>query len=143
MSVNDVFGKASSDIVFEEFDGDLVVVNLATGRYFGFNLTAQLLWKGLMGGSSPQEIIKSVGDSEAVTEESINAFVDQLISFELVVGNSDCTSTPLEENTIAELHRVTSLPSVETYDDLADLIMADPIHETVEDAGWPHVQSVN
>ena len=41
-----IFRVAGPDIVFEEFDGELVVLNLASGRYFGFNAPAAAVWRG-------------------------------------------------------------------------------------------------
>ena len=35
--MNNCYIVAGPDIVFEKFGGDLVVLDIATGRYFGFN----------------------------------------------------------------------------------------------------------
>jgi hypothetical protein len=33
------------------------------------------------------------------------------------------------------------LPAVDVYDDLAELIYADPVHDVDEQAGWPKKRS--
>lgn len=41
---------SSDDIVSEDFDGETVVLDLGTGRYFGLNATASALWSPLSSG---------------------------------------------------------------------------------------------
>ena len=52
--MNNCYIVAGPDIVFEKFGGDLVVLDIATGRYFGFNPTAARIWEALMAGASPR-----------------------------------------------------------------------------------------
>lgn len=41
---------SSDDVVFEDFDGEMVVLDLGTGRYFGLNASASVLWVALSTG---------------------------------------------------------------------------------------------
>lgn len=129
--LNTAYKCASADIVFEEFDGDLVVLNLGSGRYFGFNKSAASVWKALMQGVHPAKI-SGIGPDEP----EMRGFVDALLANELVVANADINA-PLEAAQIADLEADRSAPVVEVYDDLADLIVADPIHDVDAEAGWP------
>jgi hypothetical protein len=129
--LNTAYKCASADIVFEEFEGDLVVLNLGSGRYFGFNKSAATVWNALMQGVRPSTI-SAVGSGET----DIRGFVDTLLANELVVANSD-VNTPLMAAQIEDLEADRSAPVVEIYDDLADLIVADPIHDVDAEAGWP------
>ncbi len=47
---------ASSDIVCEEFDGEMVILNLSSGHYFALNGSATVLMKGLLQGHAPREL---------------------------------------------------------------------------------------
>ncbi|WP_114287431.1 PqqD family protein [Candidatus Halocynthiibacter alkanivorans] len=129
--LNTAYKCASADIVFEEFEGDLVVLNLASGRYFGFNKSAASIWNAMMQGVRPSTI-SAVGPGET----DIRGFVDTLLANELVVANADINA-PLDTAQIADLEADRSAPVVEVYDDLADLIVADPIHDVDAEAGWP------
>jgi hypothetical protein len=40
----DAYAVASRDIVFESFDGEAVVLNLANGKYFGFSDSGSRVW---------------------------------------------------------------------------------------------------
>ncbi|TIT11789.1 MAG: PqqD family protein, partial [Mesorhizobium sp.] len=39
-----VYAVASKDIVFESFDGEAVVLDLASGKYFGFSDSGSRVW---------------------------------------------------------------------------------------------------
>jgi hypothetical protein len=119
------------DVVFEEFDGEIVVLNLLTGRYFGFNPSAGVVWEALMAGISPENIQARTPDAVDIT-----SFVAGLIDNGLVVPSLTGASV-LAEPMAAQLASLAGAPELEAYDDLADLIIADPIHDTDPEQGWP------
>lgn len=122
---------AGPDIVFEEFDGDLVVLNLSTGRYFGFNPSASVLWSALVAGVCPADLKANLAPGI-----DISAFIQALHENTLVI-ESDTLPTPVTGDLRAQLAGLTAQPQLEIYDDLSDLIVADPIHDTDEAQGWP------
>lgn len=112
---------AGPDIVHESFGGDLVVLNLASGQYFGLNSSAALLWNAIV-------------DGQAVTDEVATgalAFAQHLIELGLIVPATGVQAKP------AAALSLDSAPTIEVYDDLSDLIVADPIHDVDDEAGWP------
>lgn len=122
---------AGPDIVFEEFDGDLVVLNLATGRYFGFNPAAATLWRALVMGVSPTDLMAALPQGAGFA-----AFVAALHENALVVETSDPT-VAIDASLRALVAALDVAPVLEVYDDLSDLIVADPIHDADESQGWP------
>ena len=131
------YKSASDDIVFEEFEGELVVLNLSSGQYFGFNQSAAIVWGALMAGVHPVNITSSALPGDVVPE-----LVQKLISFELIKPDQTA-NTDLDATTMAELERSTTKPSVEMFEDLADLIVADPIHDVDTQEGWPVKSELN
>lgn len=125
---------AGADIAFEAFDGELVVLNLATGEYFGFNPPAAAVWTALMAGVRPGPIV-AVGIAGA----DLSAFIARLEELGLVVADPDAPPAELSQALRAGIAADASAPTVERYDDLADLIAADPIHDVDHQAGWPHL----
>ena len=119
------FKTSSEDIVFEEFDGDLVVLNLATGQYFGLNQSGAMAWRALMDGATAESLIVPGA------EDAGPAFVARLVELELVAEAGEAAETIVTE--------LSDSPTVEVFDDLADLIMADPIHDVVPQEGWPRL----
>lgn len=133
-SMSKVYSIASSDIYCEQFGNDLVVLNLGTGQYFGFNDTACLIWKGLIEHQASLEGLCAAGFSL----ETLNTCVARLEELGLIrPGDHPARPAP------AELHPDTALaePEVELYDDLTSLILADPIHDVEGEAGWPNLSS--
>lgn len=133
MSMNISYKTAGPDIVFEQFDGDLVVLNLATGQYFGFNPSAAAIWSALMAGATPQQV-----QSSGHSAPELGQFVDRLVALGLMVADPDATSSwhdDMRQQLAADL----TPPTVDVYEDLADLIVADPIHDVDQKTGWPNM----
>lgn len=129
--LNHSYQLAHPDIVFERFDEDLVVLNLRSGQYFGFNTTGSLIWNALSSGIKASLIYDA-----GVKKESLEKFISDLIAHQLLIEIAPL-QTELSKELANLLSQESVLPSIEIYDDLADLIMADPIHDVDADAGWP------
>ena len=114
------YNLAGPDVVHEEFDGEIVVLNLQSGQYFGLNEPGAALWMAIQSG----------GDPHAVSAMHGAAFAEKLVNLGLIVA-TDEAATPAQAQDFA------TAPSIEAYDDLSDLILADPIHDVDEERGWP------
>ena len=67
-------------VVFTEFDeGEGVLVDLNSKRYYQLNETAMLIWRGLEQGKSHAEIVAAVTDRYDVTPEHAAASVERLL----------------------------------------------------------------
>lgn len=126
MKVTQQLRLAGPDIVHENFGGDLVILNLTSGQYFGLNAAGASVWQSVIAGQPVGDIQAEEGLVDAVA-----AFVAKLQEYALVVPSEDAAVAPTATSPIAEV------PLIEVYDDLADLIVADPIHDVDADMGWP------
>lgn len=133
--IDSVLRVSGPDIVFEDFDGDLVVLNITSGQYFGFNGTAAIAWAALMEGVKPRDLIAA-----GLPQEDVEAFVARLDNLGLVKP-TDEAGTAIGDAARTDLAAQTQAPQVDAYDDLSDLILADPIHDVDEEAGWPAVSA--
>lgn len=122
---------ANENIVFEEFDNDLVVLNLSTGQYFGLNGSASLAWKALVSGVAPQGLA-----GLGALNSTLDGFVETLKEMGLIVA-VEATGKSLDPVLEMALAACSEAPTIETFDDLSDLILADPIHDVEAEAGWP------
>ncbi len=59
------------------------MLDIATGRYFGFNPTAARVWEALMAGASPATIEK-LGFDVAL----LGGFIEQLVVYKLIVSTT-------------------------------------------------------
>ena len=71
-----------------------------------------------------------------VNRESLEQFLSELIAHGLLIETAQL-QTALSEELTKLLSQELEVPSIEIYDDLAELIMADPIHDVDTDVGWP------
>ena len=116
------------DIVHEDFGGDLVVLNLESGQYFGLNPAGAVLWNTIVAG---QDLTDCINDKDKAT--AANAFAKRLMELGLITPYTPDTHAPTATISFE------GAPTIEVYDDLSDLIIADPIHDVDAEAGWPHM----
>lgn len=71
--------RIPEDVVFRELDGEGVLLNLATGIYFGLNPTGTIVWQLLNEGKPDGEIVSALVAEFEVTEDIAAADVKILI----------------------------------------------------------------
>lgn len=130
------FAVTSPNTVADEFDGEVVIVNLLTGTYFSTTGTAALVWRLVMAHASIDEIVQALGTLKGSLDHDVSAdvyaFLRQLDEGGLIVraGVSEMT-TPQVDAALAY-----TAPALEVYSDLQDILLLDPVHD-VNAEGWP------
>lgn len=122
------------DVVAEDLNGEIVILNLANGHYFSLCGIACPIWSLLLAGHTPQSIFTSIGVKRPDLVEPSSEFIKRLVELNLVRPRDDVdagAADPIDELWSGDV------PKIEVYDDLAELIFADPIHDVDEQAGWP------
>lgn len=125
------------NVVCEEFDSEFVVLNLAIGTYFSFRNSGDVLWKVLMAGVAPRDIVSAISSSGRVPVEDVQAFLATLIDRELVRPDPSAPVTLLTPEFTQALAEISASPAMDVFEDLADLLLADPVHDTDPAIGWP------
>lgn len=131
---NSLYVINAPDVVAEDFDGQTVILNLSDGRYFSLGGIASPIWNCLVRGCSPQALFDSVGKQQPELTEEAARFVGELVGLGLIRGNVEASAgvaAVISDEWFGEA------PRIEIFDDLAELIFADPIHDVDEQAGWP------
>jgi hypothetical protein len=125
---------SAPDVVSEDFNGQTVILNLSDGRYFSLGGIASSVWNALLAGHTPQVIFESIRKYRPDLSDEAARFVDRLFELKLIrldeggeAGNAGAISETWNGDT----------PKIDVFDDLAELIFADPIHDVDEQAGWP------
>jgi hypothetical protein len=125
----------SIDVAAEEFEGEFVVLDLASGKYFSLAGSSAIVWRGLIAGHSVETLCASLpaGDPRRAGVEGL---VASLVAHDLLVPSVyDQTPSVAPAD---ELAAASGEFGVDVFDDLADLLVADPIHDVDTEAGWPH-----
>ena len=121
------------DVVAEDFDGQVVILNLANGHYFSLEGCAGDIWALLSEGHTPASILASINNGEPAIHDDSVTFLNTVMDLELLRPNDAAGPNPAP---IATAWRKDP-PRLEIYKDLAELIYADPIHDVDDQAGWP------
>jgi hypothetical protein len=128
-----------TDLVAETLSDETLVIDTASGVFFSLRALASTLWTILERGASAGELHAAVTDRFGEVpgvDADIASFVSALEADGLVV---DGTTAELGASRTAPVwpDRYTA-PIVKKYDDMADLLLVDPIHDVAADQGWPN-----
>lgn len=116
---------AAPDVIAESLDGEVLIVNLATGVYFRGDSEAANAWTAVTSGSLP-------ASGNGSSDEHLEAFVAELVA-EGLIRERGTTASPVPEP--AELP--TGPFRLERFEDLQDMLALDPIHDVDPNTGWP------
>ena len=130
---------SSPDVVAEVFAGEVVVLNLENGKYFSLRGLSAQLWAVIMEGYTPHHIHEYLHGKQHMLAQASDTFLQSLIDEKLI---RECERVHELSSSIEDLLAVNTdedqeQPVLEIYDDMAELILSDPIHEVDEDVGWP------
>jgi len=124
---------AEPDVVCEDFNGDVVILNLANGHYYGLQGIASAIWSAILAGETPASILASIGQQRPELLDASSALLARLLELGLMRPGAGHDGMPPPH------HRTWAgdPPQIDVFDDLAELIFADPIHDVDETTGWP------
>ena len=126
------------NVVAEFFDGEVVAVNLETGKYYSLAGVGSDLWFMLTEGASLDAATAHVQEVYPDDEVpgAVAEFVTSLLEHQLLATSQTPGGAVPESRLISDPSDTFVPPTVEMFSDLQDILLLDPIHE-VDAAGWP------
>ena len=126
-------------------DGEVVILNLESGAYYGLDGTGATLWMWTVAGRPVDAIVQAVIEATGAEEETIrNAiflFFEELAEEQLLVrADSPSVSSDIGDSSPPAIGAEWSTPALNKYTDMNELLLIDPVHE-VDDRGWPNLDS--
>ena len=139
-------------VTWDEIGGEIVAINLASGHYHSLRETARDAFVLLDAGAAPPDIASRLAptpDDVPRVATDLERFIDDLVAAGLV--------QPVDENADGDVNadigagadegsggfdrlvtgdRLYAPPVLETFTDLEDLMLLDPVHD-VDEQGWP------
>lgn len=132
-----------ADVSHERLDGEVIAVNLVTGRYYSMSGPAADAWSAVVGGGSADETSQSLREiygSDPSIESDVVKFISACVDAQLLVEANLLNSRHALAEIPDDYQRAAwTTPVLEEYEDLQDLILVDPVHDTSA-LGWPHVE---
>ena len=122
------------DVVFEAFDDEIVVVNLDTGTYYSLRGSGPKVWMALAAGVHADDLADAIARAAGLTSASVRGELEMLIAA-LIEARLVVIAARAVAPT-AEWTGSFDAPVLETYTDMQDLLLLDPVHD-VDQTGWP------
>ncbi|MGI9178223.1 MAG: PqqD family protein [Pirellulales bacterium] len=117
-------------------DGETVIIDSTVGRLYLLTGLGSWIWQRMVLGHTTDGIVGDVAaryGAEAGREAG--RFLAALLDNEMLTREpGDLQTTGFD----LPMPEVFVAPGLETYDDIADIIAMDPIHEVDPTRGWPH-----
>jgi len=131
-----VYELSGVNIVSENFGGEIVAVNLDSGKYYSSLKTGAYVWSALIAHHSTEQIVTVLSNlyqlESGVVSHDILRFVDQLIQEGLITPAQQATP-PLPTDEPAGDY---APPVFEIFSDMQEILLLDPVHD-VDASGWP------
>jgi Coenzyme PQQ synthesis protein D (PqqD) len=133
----------SPHVIHETIDGEVIVINLASGNYYSVKGAGADVWDVIE--SSPGADKNTIAAAVAArfgraTDDlalEIGDFLDALQREELVAATENGGLASVQAvNGAGHDSKAFEPPLLEKYTDMQDLVLLDPVHE-VGSTGWP------
>ncbi|MFC1852050.1 PqqD family protein [candidate division CSSED10-310 bacterium] len=132
-------------IVHEVIDGEAIIINLESGNYYSLQHSGSTIWHLIGQGWSTRRIITELsrlyrGTSEDM-EQGITELIEELQQENLIIPCDDHAVYPEQRNNeiISDSEKKDfTKPVLESFSDMQDILLLDPIHEVDDSSGWPN-----
>jgi len=128
---------AEPDCVAEYFGGEVVVLNSATGVYYSLTDLAAGVWRDLIAGHSVESLLDAISQVDKRVYQPVSDFIRDLESAGLVHRTSSRAAGTVTPDSVSIVGAGETRLTLQPFDDMKDLILADPIHDVDEEKGWP------
>ena len=134
---------SAPQVIHETIDGEVVIINLESGNYYSLRGTGARAWAGIDQGAEPSAIagdLESSFSGAGSAAAEVETFLAALEA-EGLIRASEEPGVPLA---LPETDggAAYSPPVLETFTDMQDLILLDPVHEVDEAHGWPRPKPI-
>lgn len=128
---------AAPNCVADDFGGEIVALNLESGFYFSLRDLAAAVWRDLAAGHAVEVVLSTLAGHEPQLAEDATRLIERIRAEGLMQPAIDIVPPEGEPSVATFIASGTKALAIDSYDDLRDLVLADPIHEVDEQAGWP------
>ena len=110
-------------VISETIDGEVVVINLASGTYYSLKNSAAAIWSGIE------------------QTARLSYIADMLrANFDVGAGEAEVSPGALTNGALKAAPFI--LPTLVRFTDMEAMLLLDPVHD-VDEEGWPHLPGVD
>jgi hypothetical protein len=151
MSPTELFRINTENVVSDVVEGEVIIVDLKSGRYYSLDGAGAHIWTCLTSGMNLATITRSVAAAYDGSESEIAGVVEQLIT-ELAgeqlleAAAFDADQVPVSLPAVADApsseKKHFDAPILHKYTDMQELLLVDVVHD-VDEEGWPILKKEN
>jgi len=143
MADSERYQVANSELVYDNIEGEVILLDLDTGTYYQLVKNAVPVWNWLVEGFGVSEIASRFApafpNETPPIADSIRSFVQQLLAEHLMMPLADDAVVPAPETPFVwspDPAEAFVAPALLKYTDMQSLLLLDPIHD-IDSQGWP------
>lgn len=133
----------SPTVMSETIDGEVIAINLDSGCYHSLRGGAARVWEDLAAGHSVQDILRHADGPQDAARQALTGFVSELCGLELLLPTTQAQAA--EDRAAGDQAAGAAQAGgwkpdelrVESFRDMQDLLLLDPVHDVSVEAGWP------
>lgn len=142
--INKAYKINDGRVISETLDGETIIINLDNGNYYSTNKTAAIIWNQIESNNGTQNILNHFLNlyeaEEDIVEKSIHEIINFLLKDNLIL-ESELNIGQDNKEEISNISKELFLaPQIEKYDDMKEMLLADPVHDVDEKDGWPNLR---
>lgn len=131
----------ASRFYYDYADGLAIVIDSATGTYYGMNSLGSAVFDKLAKGEAPSAVFERLLELDGCPEQMERIFAAFFSRLQrvglLVLGQTEgSAATPFERKVDTGDFSL----EVKEFADIQEILLADPIHDVDSDIGWPHLK---
>jgi hypothetical protein len=131
----------ASHVVHETIDGETILIHLRTGTYYSLEGSGSEVWQLVVAGATRAQLLEAAtrrydGEPREI-ELGLLGLLDELVREEILVEADvpEAAAAPA----LPDGRVPFSVPVLQSFTDMQEFMLVDPLHEVDEVAGWPHV----
>jgi hypothetical protein len=138
-----VLSANAPHVVHETIDGEAILIHLVTGTYYSLDGVGAEIWGVLAAGADQEALLEAAeqryeGDPLEIAR-GISGLAAELLSEGLLIeSQAQLEQDPPE---LPSGRVPFAAPVLNTYTDMQEFMLVDPLHEVDEVAGWPHAKA--
>ena len=133
MTQQTVLEVAAPACVAQEFEGEVIALNLEKGTYYSLRGHSAVLWHDLAAGHPVEALAALAGDPKTVRDFVANLTAQGLLR---PAAGAAATTPPAFADELATGGAMDLV--CEVFDDMNSLILLDPVHDIDTSRGWPN-----
>jgi hypothetical protein len=127
---------ATPQCVAQDFEGEVIALNLSSGTYYSLRDLGAVLWRDLAAGHSVESLAALAAGPLGGTQPVVD-FAANMESHGLLRAALRSAAPGAPPQLVAALANGTAGLTFEVYADMQSLFQLDPVHEVDETRGWP------